>query len=269
MGYVTFGTYTVGTDPSGLEPRIMIVTSIGAAAIDVTTTYVAQDGNSSEVTTTVTVIPENSQSGSWIKLILNADDTEVRDVTGITVIGGTNGDKFQIVGLIPGRTLGYIKKVWDSFSPEPLTGSAITGKTHEIKNSHWHNWVSEPLSGIIDNSGTFLLQHGLYGNVLSGYLRLPGGLLITSGFRIIFKDSSSGFAVWGKCYPNGTYNVVLDLQRYDRTLLLLGNEAIDLYDQYGSFYADGYVNQNTSKDIYFIPHSNDLHILGFKKRLWP
>jgi len=101
----------------------MIVTSIGAAAIDVTTTYVDQEGNPAETTATVTVIPANSQSGVWIKLILNVDDTEVRDVTSITVTGGTNGDKFQIVGLIPGRTLSYVKKVWDSFSIEPLSGN--------------------------------------------------------------------------------------------------------------------------------------------------
>jgi hypothetical protein len=135
--------------------------------------------------------------------------------------------------------------------------------------SPWSSRVTEPLSGNTVNCRTFLLLHGLYGNVLSGYLRLPAGLLIADGFRIIFKDSISGFAVWGKCYPNGTYNVVLDMQRYYRTLLLVRNVALELYDQYGSFYADGYVNQNTSKDLYFIPHSNDPHTLGFKKRLWP
>jgi len=115
---------------------------------------------------------------------------------------------------------------------------------------------------------TIKFQAGLFGNVLAGYLRLPGGALITDGFRVIFKNNA-GFSVWGKCYPTGVYQVILDLQRYDKSFLNVGSNAIEIYYQYGAFYVDGFVNQNTSKDLYFIPHSNDPHTLGFKKRLWP
>jgi hypothetical protein len=324
QGVTVFGTYLKGagftdgsTNPIGLEPWIEIMVQIGASPIDVTVTYVDQDGHAPETTTVSTSIPSGSTVGTLIKVALNTGDYALRDVTNITITGGTNGDKFkirslfgaywgksfpvikathdsykvddlsgheyskppmpalvknppnyypspspQMNGIIP-----FVRRTWDSFLPETLSGIVQPTKIFAFVRRLWDAYTGDPI-GTQHTGKTFTLQSSLFGNIVAGYLRLPSGTLITDGFRVIFKNSA-GFSVWGKCYPTGVYQVLLDLQRYDKSYLIVGSTAIEIYYQYGAFYVDGYVNQNTSMDLYFIQHSNDPHILGFKKRLWP
>ena len=148
------------------------------------------------------------------------------------------------------------------YLPE-LIQSTYTGKTYLFAKNSMGVWTPYPTLTTYTGK-TFKFQAGLFGNVLAGYLRLPSGTLITNGFRVIFKNSA-GFAVMGKCYSTGVYQVVLDLQRYDKSYLFVGTTAIELYYQYGSFYADGYLNQMTAMDLFFLP-SQEAHVIGFKKK---
>lgn len=323
LGYqaiTVFGTYLVGTgftdgstNPIGLEPYIDIMVQIGASPIDVTVTYVDQDGNAPETTTVSTSIPSGSSVGTLIKVALNTGDYGLRDITNITITGGTAGDKFKIRSLFGaywGKSFGvsktvydsrtvddlsgheynkppmpvlvknppnyypapspqmngiilFVRRNWDSFLPEPVLNT-YTGKTFAFVARPWTVFTGETLSGYQYTGKRFPLQSSLFGNIIAGYLRLPSGTLITDGFRVIFKNSS-GFSVWGKCYPTGVYQVLLDLQRYDKSYLIVGSTTIEIYYQYGAFYVDGFLNQLTSKDLYFLP-SQEAHVIGFKKK---
>ena len=69
---------------------------------------------------------------------------------------------------------------------------------------------------------------------------------MTNGFRGYFFRTPA-LALKGQVLSKwSVYNVLLDLERYDHTQLLVRNVTLYLYDKYGSFYADSHVNQNTS-----------------------
>ncbi len=320
QGVTVFGTYLKGTgftdgstNPIGLEPWIEIMVQIGASPIDVTVTYVDQDGNAPETTTVSTSIPSGSTVGTLIKVALNTGDYALRDITNITIVGGTNGDKFKIRSLagawyakrfsvisathdsydvtdlsdneynkpampalvknppayypapspLMNGVIPFNRRNWDSFLPETLTGIEQTTKAFVLVWRPWDSYLVDP-TGTQHTGKTFTLQSSLFGNIIAGFLRLPSGVLITDGFRVIFRNSA-GFSVWGKCYPTGVYQVLLDLQRYDKSYLIVGTDTLEIYYQYGSFYVDGFVTQMESKDLYFLP-SQEAHSIGFKKR---
>ncbi|GEM_PF-4723633 len=270
---VLFGSYTVGTGfvdgsshPFGLELWVKTTTAI-ATSIDVSTTYVDQDGNPPEVTTVTTSIPASTPTGTYIRVALNAGDYAVRDVTDVTVVDGTSGNAFELVSKADGyygKPFGLAARIWDSFSPETLSGIEHTGDSYALEGNPWFAWTGDALSGREISGDDFPLTGGIYGNIIAGYLRLPSGVIISTGFRIIIKNSA-GFALMGKCYPNGVYQITLDLQRYDRSYLLVGSSAIELYGQYGTMYIDGFVTQLGSKDMYFLP-DQEAHSIGFKKK---
>lgn len=320
QGVTVFGTYLVGsgftdgsTNPIGLEPWIDIMVQIGASPIDVTVTYIDQDGNPTETTTVSTSIPSGSTVGTLIKVALNTGDYALRDITNITITGGTAGDKFKIrsiAGAYWGKPLAVIKAAHDSYSMDSLSGRNINKPPMPVleKNPppyypapsplmnglisfvrrNWDSVLPDTLSGreqtsrilpFIANPWSyylgdltctqytgkfFQLQSSLFGNIIAGYLKLPSGTLITDGFRVIFKNGA-GFSVWGKCYPTGVYQVQLDLQRYDKSFLIVGSTTIEIYYQYGAFYVDGFLNQLTSMDLYFLPNQ-EAHVIGFKKK---
>ncbi len=320
QGVTVFGTYLVGTgftdgstNPIGLEPYIDIMVQIGASPIDVTVTYVDQDGNPAETTTVSTSIPSGSPVGTLIKVALNTGDTALRDITKITISGGTSGDKFKIrsiAGAYWGKPLAVIKaphdsytmdnlserefnkpampvlvknppnyypppsplmnglilfvrRNWDFVFPDTLSGREQTSRILPFIARSWSHYLGD-LTGTQYTGKFFQLQSSLFGNIIAGYLRLPSGTLITDGFRVIFKNSA-GFSVWGKCYPTGVYQVQLDLQRYDKSFLIVGSTTIEIYYQYGAFYVDGFLNQLTSMDLYFLP-DQAAHLIGFKKK---
>lgn len=132
QGVTVFGTYEKGIgfndgsqNPVGLEPWIEIIVQIGASPIDVTVSYVDQDGNP-ETTTVSTSIPSGSTVGTQIKVVLNTGDQALRDITNITISGGTNGDKFKIRSLVGGywgKPQALINKVYDGRTVDDLSGN--------------------------------------------------------------------------------------------------------------------------------------------------
>lgn len=160
--------------------------------------------------------------------------------------------------------IAFLKRTWDSFSSGPVL-TTCTGKTFVFEASPWTVFTGETLSGYEYTSKRFPFKTVLFGNVLTGYLKLPSGTLITDGFRVIFKNSY-GFSIWGKCYPTGLYQLVLDPQRYDKSYLLVEGTTIEIYYQYGAFYVDGFLNQ-LPKDLFFLPDQDrGAHVIGFKKK---
>lgn len=129
---VVFGTYVIGTGftdgdslPSGgLSPYIRILADTGNQPSDVTITYVDQNGNSAEQTLVSTSVPANSTAGTYIKISLNGGDSGVRDITAVSVTGGTAGDSLELTsnneGIGKALTLasGLDNAVWEDIDPK-------------------------------------------------------------------------------------------------------------------------------------------------------
>lgn len=100
---VVFGSYVIGTGftdgdsipSSGYYCFIVPTYEVGSEAFDVSIDYVDQDGNS-DSTTVSTAVSAYTQAGTHIKMVLNNGDSGVRDITGVTVVGGTAGDEFTL-----------------------------------------------------------------------------------------------------------------------------------------------------------------------------
>ena len=101
---VVFGSYIIGTgftngsyiSAGGLRCFIKPTANIGAAPFDVTITYIDQYDNSAETTLVSTSVAAYTTSGSHIEITLNSGDTGIRDITSVSVVGGTAGDKFNL-----------------------------------------------------------------------------------------------------------------------------------------------------------------------------
>lgn len=100
---VVFGSYEVGvgfTPGSSISAggfRVFIVPTVnmGDYAMDVSISYVDQFGNSA-TTTVSTSVSAHTVAGSHIQMVLNNGDSGVRQVTAVTVVGGTAGETFNL-----------------------------------------------------------------------------------------------------------------------------------------------------------------------------
>jgi hypothetical protein len=130
---VVFGTIVIGTgftdgdsiSTGGLSPYIRIIADTGSQPSDVTITYVDQNGNTAEQTLVSTSVPANSTAGTYIKISLNGGDSGVRDITAVSVTGGTAGDTLELTSnnegigreiAIAGR--GLDNAVWEDIDPK-------------------------------------------------------------------------------------------------------------------------------------------------------
>jgi len=101
---VVFGSYIKGTgftdvssiETGGLRCFIKPTANIGNAPFDTTITYYDQFGVGPKTTLVSTSVAANTPSGAHIEIILNAGDTGIRDLVSCSVVGGTNGDKFNL-----------------------------------------------------------------------------------------------------------------------------------------------------------------------------
>ncbi len=99
-----FGLFIVGTGftdgdsivGGGFRLFIVPTANIGNAPLDVIVTYVNQFGDPAETTVVSTSVPANTTAGTHIQVVLNTGDVGVQDVTNVTVVGGTTGDKFNL-----------------------------------------------------------------------------------------------------------------------------------------------------------------------------
>lgn len=98
-----FGTYEVGagftdlyTHPYGLQLWAKTLTTIDSSDMHLTVTYKDQDDLSPN-TATVT-IPKDTVAGVYFPIMLESDDTLVKDVSNITGSGGASGNAVMISG---------------------------------------------------------------------------------------------------------------------------------------------------------------------------
>lgn len=129
---VVFGTFVIGTGFSdgdsisegGLTLYIHILADTGTEPSSVTVTYIDQNGNPAESAAVSTGIPAYSTAGTYIQVILNGGDSGVRDVTSVSVIGGTSGDTFELTSLNEGlgKILPFAGKgqdvIWNDLEPK-------------------------------------------------------------------------------------------------------------------------------------------------------
>lgn len=100
---VVFGTYVIGTGytqgdsipKGGYQPYIVITNEVGSNAFDVSITYVDQHGNT-DTTVVSTAVSAYTQAGTYVKMVLKNGDSGVREITAVTVTGGTAGDAFTL-----------------------------------------------------------------------------------------------------------------------------------------------------------------------------
>ena len=139
---VVFGNYEVGvgyTDGAsiptgGLRVFIVPTMNIGPIPMDIGITYVYQFGNT-KTTTVTTSIPAIATAGTHFQIVLNSGDTGIRDITAVTIIGGSIGDKFNL-------------ESWN----EGL-GRAPYSITRSTPDQPWID--SEPIKDIMNFSRTF------------------------------------------------------------------------------------------------------------------
>lgn len=101
---IVFGSYIVGTGftdgssitEGGFRVFIKPTANIGASPLDVGITYIDQFGNPAETTTLTTSVPAYTTAGTHIQVVLNAEDSGIRDITAVSVTGGTTGDAFNL-----------------------------------------------------------------------------------------------------------------------------------------------------------------------------
>jgi len=100
---VVFGSYEVGigyTDgdsipTGGLRVFIVPTKNVGPIPMDIGITYVDQFGFT-KTTSVTTSVPAIATTGTHYEMVLNSGDTGIRDITDITIVGGTTGDKFNL-----------------------------------------------------------------------------------------------------------------------------------------------------------------------------
>jgi|SRR3972149_1588573 len=103
---VVFGSYEVGigyTDgesipTGGLRVFVVPTINVGPIPMDIGISYVDQFGNTKTtiVTTSIPTATNGGTAGSHFQIVLNSGDSGIRDVTAVTVIGGSAGDKFNL-----------------------------------------------------------------------------------------------------------------------------------------------------------------------------
>lgn len=159
---IVFGSFAVGTgftdggsiSSGGLRVFVKPTANIGNAPLDVGITYVDQFGNPAEPTTVTTSVPANTTAGAHIEVVLNAGDTGIRDITAVSVTGGTPGDRFNLEswneGL--GKTLSLphsdANPVWYDIDPK----RALLPIAHQW--SLWHHFYQAALTNVV-LGGTF------------------------------------------------------------------------------------------------------------------
>ena len=100
---VVFGSYEVGvgyTDGAsiptgGLRVFILPTKNVGLVPMDIGITYVNQFGVT-KTTTVTTSVPAVATAGTHFQMVINSGDSGIRDVTVVSVIGGSIGDKFNL-----------------------------------------------------------------------------------------------------------------------------------------------------------------------------
>ncbi|MBE0522646.1 MAG: hypothetical protein IBX39_10340, partial [Candidatus Methanoperedenaceae archaeon] len=145
---VVFGTYVIGTGftdgdsiaTGGLSPYIRILADTGNQPSDVTITYVDQNGNTAEQTLVSTSVPASSTAGTFIKISLNGGDSGIRDITAVSITGGTTGDSFELTSNNEGvgkevalASRGLDNAVWEDLDPkkeDSLTTRIFDDKAH-------------------------------------------------------------------------------------------------------------------------------------------
>lgn len=100
---VVFGSYEIGAGfaagdsitEGGYRVFIVPTVNMGDNAIDVSISYTDQFGNPA-TTAVSTSVPAHTVSGTHVQMVLNNGDSGVRQVTGVTVVGGTAGETFNL-----------------------------------------------------------------------------------------------------------------------------------------------------------------------------
>jgi hypothetical protein len=258
-----FGTYVVGTgftDGDAVTdwdfiPYIHVQTLIGAADIEVTITYVDQDGNTAEAATTTTTIPAASTIGTMIPIILNTGDTGIQDITDITITGGTAADEFTVENynenvcilyeptmlLPPTEQIGVLKltgvnstlKVlwpWKNISVDSVNADVLRLTGTDINLKTWQKSV--------------LLIQSYEGIVMSGYVVDQTGAVILNAKTIMFECSADPTKnVMGRVNPDtGLYQVKIREYVYDKRYLMVDTEDSDVamtLKEFGSTFVDG------------------------------
>jgi hypothetical protein len=123
------------TDKGSISPgygwlQIKVTDNTGSSNINVRVTYIDQDGNSKDASTS-TLIPKGTFKDTFIDVILNDGDIGVKDVADVAVNGGTAGDAFELHLFYFGRSIGANPSIVESNIPETQTGRVETGKVIE------------------------------------------------------------------------------------------------------------------------------------------
>jgi len=161
---VVFGSYIVGTGftdgdsiPSGgLSLFARIVEDIGDTPISVTITYVDQYGNTPEVVGISTSIAAFETAGTRIPIVLNSGDTGIRDITAVSITGGTVGDSisFESYNEGIGKTINIATR-----GLEPTQFLSLTTKNYAMMQMTEHKFYEVILDGVERNAnGTFQLE---------------------------------------------------------------------------------------------------------------
>jgi hypothetical protein len=122
---VIFGRYEIGvgfTDGTsiptgGLRVFIVPTINIGPNPLDIGITYIDQFGNV-DTTGVTTSVAAGTTSGTHIQMTLNAGDSGIRDITNVTSIGGSVGDRFNLESWNEG--LGRLAYSLSKSDPNPI-----------------------------------------------------------------------------------------------------------------------------------------------------
>lgn len=160
---VVFGSYVVGTGftdedsiaSGGLSLFARIIADIGAAPIAVTVTYIDQYGNSAEAVIVPTAIAAYETAGARIPIVLNSGDTGIRDITAVSITGGTAGDTFSLESYNEG--VGKTYPIAKGLEPTQYLGPPT--KNYAMMQTTESRFADAILDGIERNSnGTYQLE---------------------------------------------------------------------------------------------------------------
>lgn len=107
--------------------QIKVMDNVGGSDINVTVSYVDQDGNA-EIANTPTLIPASTYKDTFIDVILNPGDLGAREVTDASITGGVAGDVFEFHLFYFGKSIGARSSLKYSFIAETQSGRIGTGK---------------------------------------------------------------------------------------------------------------------------------------------
>ncbi len=139
---VIFGSYEVGIGytngasipTGGLRVFVVPTINIGPVPMDVGITYVDQFGFT-KTTTVTTSVPAIATAGTHYQIVLNSGDTGIRDIINVSIVGGTNGDKFTL---------------------ESWNEGIGRAPYNIVRSDQYPQWVeSEPTRNIVDFKRTF------------------------------------------------------------------------------------------------------------------